>query len=258
VINIGKEISLVECDRQTWITCGKKARVVRDAAINPRILVKSINRIIWDVLLSAGHPKLELNHMNQRIIGITGGIATGKTTVSDYLHQTYGLPILDADLYARQALTGDRLTKLCDRYGKLIFDDQDNLDRRKLGAIVFESKIERQWLEALIHPYVQECLISEAQQLAPSTVVMLFEAKMQDLVTETWAIVCDREQQLQRLMSRNHLLESEALQRISSQMSQSEKIELADVVIVNSDNTEELFFQVDQALFKSSIIRITD
>lgn len=206
---------------------------------------------------SAGHPKLELKHMNQRIIGITGGIATGKTTVSDYLHQTYGLPILDADLYARQALTGDRLAKLCDRYGKLIFDDQGNLDRRKLGAIVFESKIERQWLEALIHPYVQECLISEAQKLAPSTVVMviplLFESKMQDLVTETWAIVCDREQQLQRLMSRNHLLESEALQRISSQMSQSEKIELADVVIVNSDNTEELFFQVDQALFSSPL-----
>jgi dephospho-CoA kinase len=205
----------------------------------------------------AGHPKLELKHMNQRIIGITGGIATGKTTVSDYLHQTYGLPILDADLYARQALTADRLTKLCDRYGKLIFDDQGNLDRRKLGAIVFESKIERQWLEALIHPYVQECLISEAKQLAPSTVVMviplLFEAKMQDLVTETWAIVCDREQQLQRLISRNHLLESEALQRISSQMSQSEKIELADVVIVNSDNTEELFFQIDRALLNSPL-----
>ncbi len=205
---------------------------------------------------SAEHPKLELNHMNQRIIGITGGIATGKTTVSDYLHQTYGLPILDADLYARQALTGDSLAKLRDRYGKLIFDDQGNLDRRKLGAIVFESEIERQWLERLIHPYVQECLIAEAQHLEPSTVVMviplLFEAKMEDLVTETWAIACDPQQQLQRLINRNHLSESEALQRISSQMSQSEKIELADIIIVNSDNTEELFFQVDQALLNSS------
>jgi dephospho-CoA kinase len=210
----------------------------------------------------AEHPKLELNHMNQRIIGITGGIATGKTTVSDYLPQTYGLPILDADLYARQALTGDRLAKLRDRYGKLIFDDQGNLDRRKLGAIVFESELERQWLEGLIHPYVQECLIAQAKHLEPSTVVMviplLFEAKMQELVTEIWAIVCAPQQQLQRLINRNHLSESEALQRISSQMSQSEKIELADVVIVNSDDTEELFFQVDRALFSSSIIRITD
>lgn len=193
--------------------------------------------------------------MKQRIIGITGGIATGKTTVSDYLHNTYGLPILDADLYARQALTGDRLAKLRDRYGKLIFDDQGNLDRRKLGAIVFDSDIERQWLEQLIHPYVKECLISEANHLAPSTVVMviplLFEAKMQSLVTETWAIACDPQQQLQRLINRNHLSESEALQRIASQMSQSEKIELADVVIVNSDNIEELFFQVDNALLNS-------
>ncbi|WP_434686329.1 dephospho-CoA kinase [Pseudanabaena minima] len=193
--------------------------------------------------------------MKQRIIGITGGIATGKTTVSDYLHHTYGLPILDADLYARQALAGDRLAKLRDRYGKLIFDDQGNLERRKLGAIVFDSDIERQWLEQLIHPYVQECLISEANRLSPSTVVMviplLFEAKMESLVTETWAITCDPQQQLQRLMNRNHLSESEALQRIASQMSQSEKIELADVVIVNSDNTEELFFQVDNALLNS-------
>jgi dephospho-CoA kinase len=193
--------------------------------------------------------------MKQRIIGITGGIATGKTTVSDYLHHTYGLPVLDADLYARQALTGDRIAKLRDRYGKLIFDDQGNLDRRKLGAIVFDSDIERQWLEQLIHPYVQECLISEANRLSPSTVVMviplLFEAKMEGLVTESWAIACDPHQQLERLINRNHLSESEALQRIASQMSQSEKIELADVVIVNSDNTEELFFQVDNALLNS-------
>ncbi|BBC23231.1 dephospho-CoA kinase [Pseudanabaena sp. ABRG5-3] len=195
--------------------------------------------------------------MNQRIIGITGGIATGKTTVSDYLHNTYGLPILDADIYARQALTGDRLAKLSNRYGRLVLDDQGNLDRRKLGAIVFESVSERKWLEALIHPYVKDRLINEANHLAPSTVVMviplLFEAKMEGLVTETWAIACDPQQQLQRLMNRNHLLESEAKQRISSQMSQSEKIELADVVIVNSDNTEDLFFQVDNALFNSQL-----
>jgi dephospho-CoA kinase len=196
-------------------------------------------------------------HMTQRIIGITGGIATGKTTVSDYLHDTYGLPILDADIYARQALTGDRLAKLSDRYGKLILDQQGNLDRRKLGTIVFESVSERKWLESLIHPYVQECLLNESHRLAPATVIMviplLFEAKMENLVTEIWTITCDPKEQLQRLMKRNHLLESEAKQRISSQMSQSEKIELADVVIVNSDNTQELFFQVDQALFNSPL-----
>ena len=201
--------------------------------------------------------------MKQRIIGITGGIATGKTMVSNYLHDTYGLPILDADLYARQALTGDRLTKLHDRYGKLIFDDQCNLDRRKLGAIVFESVNDLKWLEALIHPYVQETLANQAQYLSPSTVVMviplLFEAKMENLVTEIWVIACDSQQQLQRLMSRNHLSKSEALQRISSQMSQSEKIELADVAIVNSDNKEELFYQVDRALLNAPFnIKITD
>ncbi|PZO43380.1 MAG: dephospho-CoA kinase [Pseudanabaena frigida] len=195
--------------------------------------------------------------MKQRIIGITGGIATGKTTVSDYLHKTYGLPILDADLYARQALNNERLLKISDRYGQSVLDEQGNLDRRKLASIVFASKSDRQWLEELIHPYIKECLIAEAKQLEPSTVVMviplLFEAKMQDLVTETWSIACDPHQQLQRLIDRNHLSESEALQRIASQMSQSEKIELADVVIINSDNPEELFFQVDNALLHSPL-----
>ncbi|MBD2177218.1 dephospho-CoA kinase [Pseudanabaena sp. FACHB-1998] len=201
--------------------------------------------------------------MNQRIIGITGGIATGKTTVSDYLQSTYGLPILDADIYAREALTGDRLSQIRDRYGKLVFDDLGNLDRRKLGAIVFESESDRKWLEALIHPYVQKCLLNEANRLSPSTVVMviplLFEAKMEDLVTEIWTITCDPHQQIQRLINRNHLSEPEAKQRISSQMSQSEKIELADIVIINSDkgsnaeNLKELFFQVDQALFNSPL-----
>jgi len=198
--------------------------------------------------------------MKQRIIGITGGIATGKTMVSNYLHDTYNLPILDADIYARQALTGDRLLKVQERYGKLVLDDRGNLDRRKLGAIVFDSVSDLQWLESLIHPYVQECLINEANRLAPSTVVMviplLFEAKMEKLVTEIWAIACDPQQQLQRLMTRNQLSEPEARQRISSQMSQSEKIELADVVIVNSDNAEELFFQVDNAMDSKVIAQI--
>jgi dephospho-CoA kinase len=195
---------------------------------------------------------IKLKHMKQRIIGITGGLAAGKTTVSNYLRDAYKLPILDADIYARQALTGDRLAQLRDRYGKLIFDHENNLDRRKLGAIVFESANDLKWLEQLIHPYVQECLISEADRLSPSTVVMviplLFEAKMEDLVTEIWAIVCDPAQQLQRLINRNRLSPSEAQQRISSQMSQSEKMELADLVIINSKNTQELFLQVDQAI----------
>ncbi len=195
--------------------------------------------------------------MKQRIIGLTGGIATGKTTVTDYLAKNFQLPILDADLYARQALTEERLAKISDRYGKLIVDEQGNLDRRKLGAIIFSSGVERQWLEMLIHPYVQECLISEAQRLAPVTVVMaiplLFEAKMEHLVTETWVVVCDYQQQLQRLIDRNHLSKNEAIERIASQMPQSEKKELADFVIINSGNHEKLFSQIDRILLNSPI-----
>jgi dephospho-CoA kinase len=206
--------------------------------------------------------------MPQRIIGITGGIATGKTTVSEYLHLTYGLPILDADIYARQALTAERLEQLRDRYGKQIFDQHNLLDRTKLGAIIFADPQERQWLESIIHPYVRQCLIADAQRLVPYTVVMviplLFEAQMQDLVTETWVITCPEKLQLQRLIQRNQLSTEAAQQRINSQMPQFTKIELANVVIVNSPmedcsddivpnldlDRQELHSQVDRALFR--------
>jgi dephospho-CoA kinase len=207
--------------------------------------------------------------MQQRIIGLTGGIATGKTTVSDYLHLKHGLSILDADIYARQALTGDRLAQLRDRYGNQIFDPLDNLDRQKLGAIVFADSDERKWLESLIHPYVQETLIDEAQKLAPITVVMviplLFESGMQKLVTEIWAIACDPKLQLKRLMQRNHLTESEALQRINSQKPQVEKLALADVIIVNSqgdrdsaDDLWHLYDQIDEAILVPTFPRKCD
>jgi dephospho-CoA kinase len=201
--------------------------------------------------------------MSQRIIGVTGGIATGKTTVSDYLHQTYGLPVLDADVYAREAVQGEILDRIIERYGAGILDDSQienpsqnrSLNRRKLGEIVFRDPPERKWLEGLIHPYVRDRFKTFAQQYQPNTLVMviplLFEAKLQALVTEIWVVACDPDLELARLMQRNQLSEREAKQRIQSQMPLSEKILLADVVLDNNQTAAELFEQVDAALFNS-------
>lgn len=192
----------------------------------------------------------------QRIIGITGGVGMGKTTVSNYVAETYHVPVLDADIYARQAVEpGSKvLTEIVERYGSSILLSDGNLDRRRLGDIVFNSAAERQWLEQRIHPFVRERMEAELHRLATQgfmTVVLviplLFEARMTDLTTEIWVVQSSLNQQTQRLMNRDQLSLEQVQIRVNSQMAIEKKIEQADVVIDNSSTPEALFQQVDRA-----------
>lgn len=192
--------------------------------------------------------------MTKHIIGLTGGIATGKTTVANYLASTYNLPILDADIYAREAVSVDSpiLLEIAQRYGKQILLADGNLNRQKLGEIIFNNQEERNWVEGLIHPYVgdrflEEIAVSTAQTLV-LVVPLLFEAAMTKLVTEIWVVSCSEQQQLERLMRRNNLTLEQAQARIISQMPITEKIARADVVLDNSSTLEVLLKQVDAAI----------
>ena len=188
----------------------------------------------------------------QRIIGITGGIACGKSTVANYLRDRHGLPILDADVYAREALTAEKLQLIGDRYGQLIFNADGSLNRSQLGQIIFGDARERKWLESILHPYVRERLIQEIKAHFPNTVVavvpLLFEANMTDLVTEIWLINCPPELQLERLMQRNHLSKAEAQQRINSQQPASTKIPFVNYVLDSSLPLVELYQQIQLAV----------
>jgi dephospho-CoA kinase len=181
----------------------------------------------------------------QRRIGLTGGIATGKSTVGQLLQEHHGLPVLDADLFARQALApgteGARL--VLERYG--------TLDRPALGHIVFGDSAERHWLEQLVHPLVRQRFEQELTTLAaqpvgaspPAVVLMiplLFEAGLQGLCSEVWLVDCDEHQQLARLMARNGLTQAEAQKRINAQWPLGRKRLLADRTISNRGNPEEL------------------
>ncbi|MBE9031895.1 dephospho-CoA kinase [filamentous cyanobacterium LEGE 11480] len=190
-------------------------------------------------------------------IGLTGGIAMGKTTVSQYLADRYQLPILDADLYAREAVAvgSPVLTQIADRYAGILQAD-GSLDRSKLGSIVFQQPAEKQWLEAQIHPFVRDRLQSERnryQQADPQrpvvvVVPLLFEAEMTDLVDQIWVIYCPREHQLRQLMQRDQLTPEQATARIASQMPIEQKCDRADVVLSNSSTTAALLRQVDRAI----------
>lgn len=196
--------------------------------------------------------------MPNRIIGLTGGIATGKTTVADYLANAYNLPIFDADIYARDAVAvgSPILNAIALRYGTDILLPDGSLNRPKLGEIIFARPEERSWLESIIHPYVGDRFRQGiAQSSAPTLVLvipLLFEAKLTHLMTEIWVVYCSPSEQLQRLMQRNHLTQEQAQARINSQMSLEEKVALADVVLDNSSTLEVLLKQVDTALLKGS------
>ncbi|MGF1986469.1 MAG: dephospho-CoA kinase [Nostoc sp. ZfuVER08] len=197
--------------------------------------------------------------MTKRIIGLTGGIATGKTTVTNYLASTYNLPILDADIYAREAVSlgSPVLDAIAKRYGQEILLADGNLHRQKLGEIIFNREDERNWLESLIHPYVRdrfvEAIIQSSSEILVLVVPLLFEAGMTDLVTEIWVVHCSQEQQLQRLMQRNHLNQQQAQVRINSQLSLAEKVARANIVLDNSSSLEILLKQVDMAVKAPSV-----
>jgi dephospho-CoA kinase len=192
--------------------------------------------------------------MNQRLIGLTGGIATGKTTVSNYLRDRYGFPILDADVYAKEAVKIDSpiYENVIQRYGSSIQLESRELNRTKLGDIIFNDREEKTWLESQIHPYVrkrfQEVIKSLDNQIIVLSIPLLIEANLTHLVSEIWVVYCDYQQQIQRLQQRNNLTKQQAIARIKNQLPLAEKIAKADVVLDNSSSLEFLYQQIDQFL----------
>ncbi len=191
----------------------------------------------------------------QRIIGLTGGIATGKSTVSDYLATTYQLPILDADIYARDAVTSGSpiLAALVQRYGNDILLADGTLNRQQLGTIIFNQPDEKQWVEHQIHPFVRQRFSQVRQDYPPTqtlvyAIPLLFEANLTHLVSEIWVVICTPDQQQQRLMARNNLSASDAIARINNQLSLNEKAAQADRVLNNSGDRALLYQQIDEIL----------
>ncbi|MEI6381653.1 MAG: dephospho-CoA kinase [Cyanobacteriota bacterium ELA615] len=198
--------------------------------------------------------------MNEKIIGITGGLATGKSTVSDYLERQYDLKVLDADLYAREATEKNNsiLGEIVNRYGQKILLDSGQLDRLQLAQIIFNQDQEKKWLENLIHPYVKKRFLEDLHSSNDDVIVfvvpLLFEVEMQDMVDETWLVTCSPQQQIERVIKRNSLSKEQALARINNQWDLDTKRNLADLIIENTEDLNYLYKQIDRAIALSKII----
>ena len=185
-------------------------------------------------------------------IGITGSIACGKSTVSEYLKEK-GYTIIDADKLGHVALTSnDVKRKLAEKFGDGIIENNE-ISREKLGKLVFGNDENLKILNSIIHPKIKELILKLQEEhrdedLVFLDIALLYEANFVDLVEKVAVVYVDEDVQLERLMTRNSLTKEEAIKRIESQMSPQEKALLGDFVINNSYSKEDTFQQIEEII----------
>lgn len=185
------------------------------------------------------------------IIGLTGGIASGKTTVSKIL-KTKGFLIYDADEIAREISKEEEVKKeLISYFGEQILDKASNIDRKKLKDIVFKDKEKLEELNRIIHPrvYVFFKSIREKNDYKKTIVFdvpLLFESGIDKLCDKILLVLADRELKIKRIIKRDGISKELAEKIIGSQMSDDEKIKKADIIIENNDSIEDLKEQVER------------
>ena len=186
------------------------------------------------------------------IIGITGSIACGKSTVSNYL-KSKGYIVIDADKLVHEALDDDYVKeKLILAFGNEILED-NKINRQKLGELVFGSSSNLNVLNSIVHPEIRKKILEKIdknndKELIFIDVALLFEAKFDDLVDKIIVVYVDENTQLTRLMKRNSISKKEALSRIVSQMSPIEKAKLGDYTVNNNLDVINTYEQVDKVL----------
>ncbi len=186
-------------------------------------------------------------------IALTGGIGTGKSTTIKIL-ESQGYQILDADKIAHQLLQDHRF-KIAQHFGSDILE-KDILNRKKLGAIVFQNANELKWLEDFLHPLIRECMLQKAYELEKNQqayfldIPLFFEVggKKGYPVSKVVLIYAPRVLQIERLLERDKLKEAEILQRLACQMDIEQKRAMSDYIIDNSSSLKDLNKQVERFL----------
>lgn len=181
-------------------------------------------------------------------VGLTGSIAVGKSFVLEVLREN-GAFVLDADQTARDVVKPNTLglRKIVEQFGEGILQTNGELDRAKLGAIIFDDEAKRQLLNSIVHPLVietqgfwlEKCATEKPDGIAVVDAALMIESGSYKRFDKLIVVWCDSDIQLGRLMTRNALSETEALKRINSQMPQSEKKKFADFLIDTSKGFED-------------------
>ncbi len=186
------------------------------------------------------------------VLGLTGNIGCGKSTVSNILSQK-GITIIDLDNISRDIMNDSNTLKLIFRtFGEHLKLKDNTLDRKGLGEIVFNDKSKLDKLNKITHPLikrrVENILSSKSKSLIVIDGALLIEANFLDIIDRLLLVTCDEKIQIQRVIKRDNISELEANQRINSQMSQQEKINYADYIIDNSYDENKLIENIEEFL----------
>ena len=190
-----------------------------------------------------------------RIIGLTGGIASGKSTVTSYLKEK-GYPIIDADrvVHDLQAPGGELYRALVEHFGRDILLDTGDLNRPALAQRIFSSQKEIAWSNQVQGEMIRKALERERDRLAKTEdlffmdIPLLIEQGYLDWFDQVWLVYVTEDTQLQRLMERNVLTEVQARDRLAAQMPLDEKKAFVDLVLDNNSKRDRLYQQIDRAL----------
>lgn len=191
------------------------------------------------------------------VIGLTGGIGTGKSTVSDYLRKK-GCIILDADDISRKMTEAGMpaLSIIQNVFGDEVINSDGSLNRHKLGDIVFNNRDKLQKLQQIITTEVVDNINRKLSQLksehCDNIVVidapLLFECGMENIADENWLVISEMSVRIKRVKERDNLSEEQIIARINNQMSQEDKEKLSDYVLDNSGSLQQLYEQIDDNL----------
>ena len=185
------------------------------------------------------------------IIGLTGGIGSGKTAVSD-IFEELGIRVVDADLASRVVVEKGRpsLEEIAKHFGQGILTEEGELDRAKLREIIFNSDEEKNWLESLLHPAIAKQIQEELKaSSSPYTILvspLLLETNQKDFCNKVLVVDVPVETQIERTLKRDDVSLEQVQSIIKAQISRDKRLELADEVIVNDKSLEDLQLAVSK------------
>lgn len=187
--------------------------------------------------------------MSDYIVGLTGGIGSGKTTVAN-LFAELGVAIIDADVIAREVVApgSTGLQQIVEHFGTEMLNADGTLNRAKLRETVFSATEERRWLNQLLHPMIRQRMLAQAQAATSPYAIMvvplLFENGLECLVNHTLVIDIGKDTQIWRTIDRDHVSKTQVINIIDSQISREQRLAKADDVINNEGDVESLKSQI--------------
>ncbi|TMX43816.1 dephospho-CoA kinase [Vibrio sp. Hep-1b-8] len=186
------------------------------------------------------------------VIGLTGGIASGKTTVANIFHQEFGIEIVDADIAARQVVEpgSDGLQQIAQHLGPEVIQSDGALNRAKLREIIFADPTHKEWLNNLLHPMIRHKMLNDLENVrseyALLVIPLMVENNLQTLADKVIVVDVDPETQIQRTVKRDHVDIEQAKAILASQATREQRLAIADYVIKNNTKNQKLLYQITE------------